>query len=263
MNKKIFAIILAIMISTSFAYAAQPPVEDSVLAESSQVVVIDHDTMVSYATAAGVEVSANSEVSQIEYLSADGISQQAIMVTTESTVNEEKIFDFVIPYSYDEDTNKMVNSLSVTPTAEGYLEGIASLPDIYINARCRVYEYIDGTEWVQYLRPTEFSAKYTLTNSSFEIYSMTGRCEILGSAYDENLNLIGHNYPWVMDFYQAHPVAGVYYSSPSSQALTSVWLSFGGSPGGDGIGFSINYSGYRNGEFVSVADGFFYPLTNS
>ena len=66
-----------------------------------------------------------------------------------------------------------------------------------------------------------------------------------------------------MDFYQAHPVAGVYYSSLSSQALTSVWLSFGGSPGGDGIGFSINYSGYRNGEFVSVADGFFYPLTNS
>lgn len=254
---KIFAFVLTVVISISFAYAAQLPVENSVTTNSVQAVAIDHDTLVNFAIEAGVALTANSQVTQVASINSEGQLASSIMVKTE--LADKTVIDFITPYSYDESAATMVNSFLLASTY-GYLPGIATLPDIFIDARCYVYE--ESYQGAQYLRPVEFAAKYTLTNSAVQMYSIQGNCEIVGSAYDESFTLIGHNFGWSMDFYQANPAEGVFYSSPSSQALTSVWLSFGGSVGGDGIGYYINYSGYINGEFFRFDDTTFHPLTN-
>ena len=257
-RRKIMKKFICLFITLAVVFSAIIPASAAYETDVADAQVLTTSEMAYLMSEAGIEVSANSDIRQINYITSDGNVGGAIVSTTAN--DDFAVTDLVIPYVCDTSENRIVNALS-----EGYTNspGTSTLEYIFISARYYYYYYDHPTTFIRYYRPSSISASYTSRNASFEIFSMTVECVSTGKVYDTNFQLYANSYNHLMNFYQAHPVSGTYYSSPSSQALSSsYWMGFTGASAltGEGAFYTVAYSGYLNGQFVSINDQIAVPI---
>ena len=253
--KKLLCLVMAFVLVSAMVV----PSSAGFVAEQPSVSSLSTSEMVYAVSEAGIELSNNSKLEQINYITSDGSIGGAIVVTT--VEDDLVITDLVVPYVYEPSEKRVVNAIT---RGYGYTTSSSSKTYIYVSARYYHYYTTHPTQYFTLVRPDKIAASYTVTDSSFSIFSMTVTCASIGEVYtSNNYSLYANSYTHTMSFYKANPVANTYYESAASQAMSSsYWMHFIGSSylTGQGAFYTIAYSGYLNGTFISINDGIALPI---
>ncbi len=259
MKKVICTVLAIIVLLSSLSFVSAFDNSERFSYNTDKIQKLSSNEITSWLNKADIKIGLTDSVSQIQYIDNSGHMAGAILVRSAHKASQSTIdiisMDLIVPYTFNEETNTMMNSFA-------YNQGTATYPDIFISARW--YYYYTYDYGITYYRPYQISMSYSLTNSNFEIFSLTGTCQIRGQICDTNFNVLAYGYGMEMNFYQAHPVQNVFYASPTSQALSSnYWIYFNSILSGDGAGYNVIYSGWKNGVWFQHNDGLYFPISEN